>query len=552
VIGSLETAKREPHAAALQAQDWDLLLIDEAHKLKNRRTRVHQFVSGIKKKYVLLLTATPVQNDLEELYNLITLLKPGQLSTYKRFRSQFVDPSDPRTPKNLPRFKNLMQDVMIRHRRTHVHIRMPKRTAQVCRLPMGADEEASYREVTELIRRCCREEWAVLTLTALQRALCSSPAAIVPILEKLSRNAKASEEVRHAFEAARKRASQLPLGVKVEATVEICRQAGDRILVYTDFLETQRVLAERLGAAGLKVHTFNGRLSAREKDRVVFDWRQGGGVLLSTECGSEGRNFQFCNVLINYDLPWNPMRVEQRIGRLHRLGQTRDVVVHNIVAAGTIEDRILELLMEKIRMFELVVGELDLILGQLESEKSFEERLRGIWWESPNDGDADEKMSKMAEEILAARGEFEKIKQAEMILSEAVGEADRPASPKTLSEVAPSAEEKAAVGVETLSYDPRVRDLVRSYFNEVGARVEALTEDLLYIHVPEEVSARFNGRKELLLAFRFEEMNRVDLLGRFPESLRPELVTHGSFYLDRVIEDCLARGRVGRRWVGFA
>lgn len=98
-------------------------------------------------------------------------------------------------------------------------------------------------------------------------------------------------------------------------------------------------------------------------------------VLLTTEAGGEGRNLQFCHVLVNFDLPWNPMQIEQRLGRIHRIGQTRDVVLHNLVTRGTLEDRILTVLESKINLFELVVGELNMILGRIEDDFDFEQAV---------------------------------------------------------------------------------------------------------------------------------------------------------------------------------
>src|SRR5260370_8059670 len=105
---------------------------------------------------------------------------------------------------------------------------------------------------------------------------------------------------------------------------------------------------------------------------------------MATRAGSEGRNPQFCNVLVNYDLPWNPMVVEQRIGRLHRIGQKREVHIVNLAAEGTIESYILQLLDRKIKLFELVVGELDLILGQFGGAQKFEGRLAEEWLPAPS------------------------------------------------------------------------------------------------------------------------------------------------------------------------
>lgn len=99
-------------------------------------------------------------------------------------------------------------------------------------------------------------------------------------------------------------------------------------------------------------------------------------VLIATEAGGEGINLQFCNNMINFDLPWNPMRVEQRIGRVHRLGQTQDVNIYNLCTMNTIEEHILHLLHEKINLFELVIGELDHIIERMESrDGSIEQRL---------------------------------------------------------------------------------------------------------------------------------------------------------------------------------
>src|SRR2546426_5391049 len=98
VIASMDTAKREPHRRAAQARPWDLIVVDEAHRLKNRFSLNWRFVAGLSKKYMLLLTATPVQNDMDELFNLVTLLKPGQLHTYDRFLERYVASPDRRGP----------------------------------------------------------------------------------------------------------------------------------------------------------------------------------------------------------------------------------------------------------------------------------------------------------------------------------------------------------------------------------------------------------------------------------------------------------------------
>jgi superfamily II DNA/RNA helicase len=139
-------------------------------------------------------------------------------------------------------------------------------------------------------------------------------------------------------------------------------------------------------------------------------------VLVSTESGAEGRNLQFCHQLINYDLPWNPMRVEQRIGRLHRLGQEQDVTIFNLSCNETIEAHVIDLLARKIRMFELVIGELDLILGNIEGTKSFEDLLREAWETATDDQDLATRIHNLGDLLTQARRDYERVRQNNALL----------------------------------------------------------------------------------------------------------------------------------------
>lgn len=143
-----------------------------------------------------------------------------------------------------------------------------------------------------------------------------------------------------------------------------------KVLIFTEFRDTQDYLAERLAAEGWGVNTFHGQKPPLDKDRSVDAFRDGTGpqVLVSTEAGGEGRNFQFCHVLVNYDLPWNPMRVEQRIGRVDRIGQDDTVQIYNLSSLGTVEERVLDVLEHRIDAFERTIGGLDPILGETEDD----------------------------------------------------------------------------------------------------------------------------------------------------------------------------------------
>lgn len=143
-----------------------------------------------------------------------------------------------------------------------------------------------------------------------------------------------------------------------------------KVLLFTEFRETQEYLKERLEGTGWNVQLFHGQMKADAKDVAVESFRTATepSVLISTEAGGEGRNFQFCHLLVNYDLPWNPMRVEQRIGRIDRIGQDHTVQIFNFWVRGTVEERILSVLDSRIKVFEETVGGLDPILGDTEKD----------------------------------------------------------------------------------------------------------------------------------------------------------------------------------------
>ena len=145
---------------------------------------------------------------------------------------------------------------------------------------------------------------------------------------------------------------------------------NEKVLIFTQFRETQRHLEEILTERGWGVNVFHGQMKPVEKDRSVQNFRSGAGpqVLVCTEAGGEGRNFQFCHVLVNYDLPWNPMKVEQRIGRVDRIGQDQTVSIFNLWVQDTVEERVLDVLEKRIRVFEETVGGLDPILGDTEDD----------------------------------------------------------------------------------------------------------------------------------------------------------------------------------------
>lgn len=410
VVASLDTAKRPKHAEEIHQIKYDIVIVDEAHKLKNNSTLNWQFVDQLNKKYMLMLTATPVQNDLRELYNMITLLKPGQLKTFSYFREQFME--DKRTPKNPVKLKRALNEVMIRNRRSETGIKFPRRYVHTVALRLSHEEKRFYDEVSLFIRdeymSSMRTNKNFLPLITLQKLASSSSRAASTTLAKMSE--AASGEVRERLEELMVLALEIKESQKVTMVERILESLDGKAIVFTEFRGTQMFLKERLEQAGMSCVIFNGGLSYAQKDEVIKRFKESAQVLISTEAGGEGRNLQFCNNLINYDLPWNPMRLEQRIGRVHRLGQKRDVHIFNFSAEGTVEAHILYLLDRKISMFELVVGELDLIISNLQSRRSFERTVFEIVAGSLNAEEVNEKIEMFGDEILQARKTFDEIR----------------------------------------------------------------------------------------------------------------------------------------------
>ena len=204
---------------------------------------------------------------------------------------------------------------------------------------------------------------------------------------------------------------------KDDKLLDLLAQArGEKVLIFANFQRTLEHLQRLLGEAGIAFVTFSGAESDRQKDEAVEAFRQQISVMLCSESGGEGRNLQFANTLINYDLPWNPMKIEQRVGRIHRIGQTREVFIFNLCTAGSLEARLLDLLTEKIRMFELVVGEVGSILGNLEGGEEFETLVLDLWLRSHSDQDLAQSFDALGDSLLDAQEKYLEAKQLDEAL----------------------------------------------------------------------------------------------------------------------------------------
>ncbi|KAB2952570.1 DEAD/DEAH box helicase [Heliorestis acidaminivorans] len=366
VVASIDLAKRSPHAEIIQSIDYDVIIVDEAHRLKNPRSSNYQFMRSLRCRNLLLLTATPVQNDLKELYHLVDLLRPGYFGQYQDFQSAFM--RNKREPKNPQELQDILSGVMVRHHRSECEIKLPPRKVHLLPIELTEPERVLYNAVVKYLRgefrRRKEEKKSVLGLLTLLREVCSSSFAAMGTIESmgLTELIPLAKKIRH--------------NAKGQVVTEFVKKNKEKVIIFTEYVQTLDYLAMHLQSAGIPFLTYYGGLGRWTRAITQSQFHQSDiPVLISTESGGEGINLQFCHQVINYDLPWNPMRLEQRIGRVHRLGQDRDVQVYNLTTRNTIEEYMLDLLSEKINMFTSTIGSLEKLLYSKESSMNMDREV---------------------------------------------------------------------------------------------------------------------------------------------------------------------------------
>jgi ERCC4-related helicase len=426
---------------------WDVVIIDEAHRLRNAYRPSNRTGQALKAclagRPKLLLTATPLQNDLMELFGLVSLLDEQILGPEGSFRSRYrVDPDvGGLTEDAVTELKERLAPVVNRTLRRQVreYVRYTNRRSIVEDFAPSLEEQDLYEKVSEYL---ARSEVAAIepgkkTLLTLcyRKLLASSTYAIAPTLRRLAENLEKRlqaqklgqqalgffepEEVKQFAEEGEewtdepgKPSSQRTLEnelwelrqyaaladrIKVNAKGEALKRAlsrtfgvmraqgwPEKALIFTESKRTQEYLFNLLSDDGYrgKISLLSGDAGGTPEERraLVDEFRNKSQILICTEAGAEGLNLQFCNLVVNYDLPWNPQRVEQRIGRCHRYGQQRDVLVINFLNRQNAADaRLYELLEKKLNLFDGVFGASDEILGALESGVDFERRILDIY-----------------------------------------------------------------------------------------------------------------------------------------------------------------------------
>jgi superfamily II DNA or RNA helicase len=455
--------------ADVAATPWDLVVMDEAHRLRNVYKPSNIIANTLKRVFEernkLLLTATPLQNSLLELYGLISFIDEHTFGDLKSFREQFSNLSQEHAFEVL---KGRLRPVCHRTLRRQVpNVPYTNRHAILEAFDPSDDEDKLYQLVTDYLGRpnlqALPPSQRSLTTLVLRKLLASSTFAIAGALTSIATRLQKRldqsqlllqpelvDELDQDYEALDETAEEWPdddvepmseaeqgaladeiadlqgfsklassidqnaKGVALLKALKIgfdkARELGaaEKTIIFTESRKTQSYLLRLLGDSDYAdgIVLFNGSNTdpgskqiyqnwlARHKgtDRVtnsksadmrsalVDYFRDEGRIMIATEAGAEGINLQFCSMVVNYDLPWNPQRIEQRIGRCHRYGQKHDVVVVNFLnKKNQADQRVYELLDQKFKLFEGVFGASDEVLGAIESGVDFEKRIAGIY-----------------------------------------------------------------------------------------------------------------------------------------------------------------------------
>lgn len=485
VICSYQFARNK--AADVHATPWDLVVIDEAHRLRNVYKPSNVIANTLKgalaERNKLLLTATPLQNSLLELYGLVSFIDEHTFGDLKSFKEQFGGGAQDRTFQIL---KERLKPICHRTLRRQVTAYVPytKRHAILEEFSPDEAEDRLYNLVTAYLQRdnlqaLPASQRSLMTLV-LRKLLASSTFAIAGALTSISNRLQkrldqsnptslvdeldedyealhetaeewTDDEPEHLTEADQRAlereiaelrefaalATSIEQNAKGRALLKAlevgfakAREFGadEKAIIFTESRKTQsyllRVLADSPWAD--RIVLFNGTNTDPESKAIYQEWlarhagsdrvtgsktadmrsalvdyfRERGKIMIATEAGAEGINLQFCAMVVNYDLPWNPQRIEQRIGRCHRYGQKHDVVVVNFLnKKNEADQRVYQLLSEKFQLFEGVFGASDEVLGVIESGVDFEKRIAGIYQQCRQTGEIRAAFDQLQQEL---------------------------------------------------------------------------------------------------------------------------------------------------------
>ncbi len=424
IITTYQSARM--HLDSLSQAGFEMLILDEAHKLRNLygtnqppqvAERFRDALANRMFKYVLMLTATPIQNRLWDIYSLVDLLSVARghqnpFGSEGVFARTFI--ADDRTqarrlnPNMRESFRSVVYGYMSRIRRGDANLHFPERIVQLHRVDPLPEELELINTIAVPIQKLDR-----LTQISILQALISSPHALLSQIKRMSAGKTELQTLADRVEEVVSRIKSTAKLRGLASLVEKLRAEQPerwRLVVFTTRLETQTTIESFLQTRGITCGLINGRSSNRNQ-QTIAEFKKSIPeihVIVSTEAGSEGVNLQAANVLVNFDLPWNPMIVEQRIGRIQRLASEHgSVCICNIILRGTFEEYIVGRLMEKLQMASHAIGDIEALLEasgmneQNENGIPFEERIRQLVIESLSGRDV-ETATKLAEKSIAA------------------------------------------------------------------------------------------------------------------------------------------------------
>lgn len=431
-ITSYNTARSR--MAAIRARKFDLLILDESHALRNLfgtqqppkvALEFEKLMRDDAVRYCLMLTATPIQNRLWDIFSLLEILKapqPNPLGTPDQFRNRFIADQAARVliPGTRDEFRRCLSQLTVRTRRRETNLLFPDREVKDQLLtPLPAEKEFFDRALEVLM------QFPPLVQITHARTLMSSPWAAATAFEKAAEGSNISQQLRYDLLQLARMGREIRESAKIQAVVKLVQTSAkngraSRIIVFTQRLETLRHLADALQSAGFgdQIAIMQGGEAGANR-RAIRDFMAdppARPVLLSSDTGAVGLNLQAGNIVVNYDLPWNPMVIEQRIGRVQRLGQkAKNVIVYNLVLSGTIEERVVLRLMEKLSLFNQAIGEMEELLelcGYDEENRSLDQVIMELIRKAAEQKDIAEDLRRMEESRAAAEEKMREMREA--------------------------------------------------------------------------------------------------------------------------------------------
>ncbi len=357
------------HADLPEIEAWapDLVILDEAQRIKNWTTRVARSVKKVKSPYAVVLTGTPLENRLEELISIVQFVDPHRLGpTFRLLHDHQVRDEVGKVTgyRDLGRIGQTLAPILLRRTKQQVLSQLPERIKSTVFVPMTPKQQVLHTENQELVARIVQKwrRFGFLTERDKQRLMVGL------------------QNMRMACDSSYLLDSATDHGLKVSEidTVlgELLEDPSTKVVVFSQWLRMHELLAKAAEARGWGHVLFHGGVESRKRGKLIEQFRTDADcrLFLSTDAGGVGLNLQFASVVLNVDLPWNPAVLEQRIGRVHRMGQRQPVRVVNFVAKGTIEEGMLGVLKFKKSLFAGVLdgGASDIDFGGTRLKKFLE------------------------------------------------------------------------------------------------------------------------------------------------------------------------------------